>query len=121
MGYNSFRWIVKIVYRQLDIYWVDLEPAQGSETQKKRPCVIIQSDLLNKGTRTVIVAPILPGHKDWPFSVNIIPTNINQLDQTRHINMKQMRAVDVSRIDNMNGSLEQSYLADIRETLRILF
>lgn len=29
-------------YRQLEIRWIDLELTRGSETRKKRPCVIIQ-------------------------------------------------------------------------------
>ena len=68
------------MYEQLSIYWVDLEPTRGSETKKKRPCVILQSDLINKGTRTVIVSPILPNHKTWPFAVNVEPTKTNGLD-----------------------------------------
>ena len=45
------------MYQQLDIYWVDLEPAKGAETKKKRPCIILQSNLINKGTQTIIVSP----------------------------------------------------------------
>uniref|UniRef100_UPI000A64A78C type II toxin-antitoxin system PemK/MazF family toxin n=1 Tax=Streptobacillus moniliformis TaxID=34105 RepID=UPI000A64A78C len=62
-------------FKQLDIYWVDLEPTKGAETQKPRPCVIIQSDLVNIQSKTVIVAPLLPNHKTWPFAVNLTPTN----------------------------------------------
>ncbi len=109
------------MYRQLEIYWVDLEPTRGSETRKKRPCVILQSDVVNRGTRTVIVAPILPGHKDWPFAVNLAPSKGNGLDKVRHINLKQLRVVDVSRIDNQQGVLEERYLNSIKDTLRIVF
>ncbi len=62
-------------YKQLEIRWVDLEPTKGAETEKKRPCVIIQSDIVNRGSKTVVVAPILPGHKDWLFAVNIFSSN----------------------------------------------
>lgn len=109
------------MYKQLDIYWVDLEPTQGSETQKKRPCVIVQSNLVNKGTRTVIVAPILPNHKEWPFAVNILPSKGNGLEKDRHINLKQLRVVDVSRIDNRQGKLEKQYLGQIKSALQIIF
>jgi mRNA interferase MazF len=50
-------------FRQLDIYWIDLEPTQGAETKKLRPCVVIQGDLVNANSRTLIVAPLLPNHK----------------------------------------------------------
>lgn len=108
-------------YRQLEIRWIDLEPTRGAETQKKRPCVIIQSNLINQGSRTIIVAPILPGYKDWPFVVNVKPSKNNGLDRERHINLKQMRAVDVSRIQNRQGILERQYLKPIQEALEIIF
>ena len=108
-------------YKQLEIRWVDLEPTKGAETKKKRPCVIIQSDIVNRGSRTIIVAPILPGHKNWLFAVNLVPTKANGLDQERHINLKQLRAVDVSRIQNLQGNLEQHYLKSIQAALAIVF
>ena len=39
-------------FKQLDIYWVDLEPTKGTETKKLRPCVIVQSDLVNIQSKT---------------------------------------------------------------------
>ncbi len=109
------------MYKQLEIRWIDLEPTRGAETQKKRPCVIVQCDLVNKGTRTVIVAPILPNHKDWPFAVNITPSKANGLDKKRHINLKQLRALDISRVDNKQGVLEKRYLSKIDDALRLIF
>lgn len=109
------------MFRQLEIRWVDLEPTTGAETQKKRPCVILQSDIVNQHSRTVIVAPILPNHKNWPFAVNIKPSKKNGLDKDRHINLKQLRVVDVSRITNRQGVLEQQYLSDIQNALKLIF
>ena len=108
-------------YQQLEIRWIDLEPTRGAETRKKRPCVIIQSNLINQGSRTIIVAPILPGHKNWPFVVNVLPSKNNGLDKERHINLKQMRAVDISRIKNRQGILESQYLKPIKEAIEIIF
>ena len=107
--------------RQFEIRWVDLNPTRGAETKKKRPCVILQDDVVNQGSRTVIVAPILPGHKDWPFVVNLKPTKSNGLDKDRHVNVKQLRAVDVSRITNKQGILEKRYLEPIKAALGIVF
>jgi mRNA interferase MazF len=80
-------------FKQLDIYWVDLEPTKGAETKKLRPCVIVQGDLVNIQSKTLIVAPMLPNHKSWPFAVNLTPTSNNGLDKDRHINLKQLRAL----------------------------
>jgi len=108
-------------YRQLEIRWVDLNPTRGAETRKKRPCVILQSDVMNRGSRTVIIAPILPGHKHWPFVVNLTPTLQNGLDKDRHINLKQLRAVDVSRIEDRLGMLEERYLPEILSAIALIF
>ena len=109
------------VYRQLEIRWIDLDPTRGAETKKKRPCVIVQDDVVNQGSRTIIVAPLLPGHKTWPFAVNVSPTKHNGLDQNRHVNLKQLRAVDVSRISNRQDVLEKRYLAPMKNALAIVF
>ena len=108
-------------YRQFEIRWVDLDPTRGAETKKKRPCLILQDDVVNQGSRTVIVAPILPGHKDWPFAVNLKPTKSNGLDKVRHVNLKQLRAVDISRITNKQGALEKRSLEPIKAALGIVF
>lgn len=110
-----------VAYRQLEIRWVDLDPTCGAETKKKRSCLILQDDVVNQNSRTVIVAPILPGHKNWPFVVNLKPTKSNGLDKERHVNLKQLRAVDVSRITNKQGMLEKRYLEAIKETFGIVF
>ena len=108
-------------YRQLEVWWIDLEPTRGAETKKKRPCVILQSTMANIRSRTTIVAPILPDHKTWPFAVNITPTRENGLDKARHVNLKQLRAVDISRIQNRQGKLEGTYLESIQQAIRLVF
>lgn len=108
-------------YRQLDIWWVDLEPVKVAETRKKRPCLILQADNVNKNSRTILVAPILPEHKDWPFAVNVTPTKLNGIDKNRHVNIKQLRVIDISRIGKMQGRLEQRYVSPIEDALRIVF
>lgn len=109
------------LYRQLEIWWVDLNPTRGAETRKKRPCVILQCDLVNRQSQTVIVAPLLPGHKTWPFAVNVTPSTGNGLDKERHVNVKQLRAVDISRIEERQGMLEKRYLNPLKEAVRIVF
>lgn len=108
------------MYNRLDIYWVDLEPTKGAETKKKRPCVILQASMVNQNSRTVIVAPLLPDHKTWPFAVNLKPSPKNGLDKDRHINLKQLRAVDVSRLSNQQGSLEGKYDTKIIRALKLV-
>ena len=108
-------------FQQLEIWWVDLEPTRGAETPKKRPCLVVQCNTVNSGSRTLLVAPILSGHKNWPFAVNVTASKQNGIDKDRHINLKQLRVVDVSRIGERKGLLESHYLKAIHQALRIVF
>ncbi len=68
-----------------------------------------------------VVAPMLLNHKSWPFAVNLTPTSNNGLDKDRHLNLKQLRAVDISRIGKKQGRLENQYLQPIKQALTIVF
>jgi mRNA interferase MazF len=41
-----------------DIWWVALDPGQGSEIKKTRPCVVLTKDTLNRLRKTVVVVPL---------------------------------------------------------------
>jgi mRNA interferase MazF len=109
------------MYHQYDIWWVDLNPTRGAETQKHRPCIVLQNNMMNKASKTIIIAPLLPDHKNWPFVVNITPSKSNGLDKFGHLNLKQLRAVDCDRIIKKQGVLEKSYQPTIQEVLGLIF
>jgi mRNA interferase MazF len=106
-------------YKRGEIWWVDLKPIVGNETDKERPCLILQNDIGNQNGTTTIVAPLLPGTKSYPFVVNVIPTSLNGLRGERHINLSQMRAVDAQRIKNKQGILEDIYWEEIEKAVCI--
>jgi mRNA interferase MazF len=108
-----------LTYKRGEIWWVDLQPVVGSETDKERPFLILQNDIGNKNGTTTIVAPFLPGMKTYPFVVNVAPTSQNGLDGDRHINLSQMRAVDTRRIGNKQGILEDNYWEEIEKAVCI--
>jgi len=49
-----------------EIWWVRLDPAQGSEIKKTRPCVVLSHDTLNRLRRTVVVVPLSTAAKPHP-------------------------------------------------------
>lgn len=111
----------KLLYRRGEIWWVNLNPVIGSETGKERPCLILQNDIGNQNSRTTVVAPLLPGHKTYPFVVNVSPTAQNGLKGQRHINLSQLRVVDALRITNKQGALENFYWPNIERAIQIEF
>lgn len=94
---------------QYDIWWVDLDPIRGTETQKTRPCVIVSNDTLNHYGKRVIVAPLIKQHKPWPYVVNVKPSEQNGLDMERRIDLTQLRAIDKVRLKSRKGLLEATY------------
>jgi mRNA interferase MazF len=44
--------------RRGDIWWMALDPGQGSEIKKTRPCVVLTNDTLNRLRKTVVVVPL---------------------------------------------------------------
>ncbi len=108
-----------LTYKRGEIWWVDLKPVVGSETDKERPCLILQNDTGNQNGATTMVAPLLLGTKTYPFVVNVIPTLQNGLSGERHINLSQMRAVDARRIKNKQGILEDIYWEKIEKAVCI--
>jgi len=49
-----------------DIWWVSLDPTQGSEIKKTRPCVVLTHDTLNRIRHTVVVIPLSTAAKPHP-------------------------------------------------------
>jgi mRNA interferase MazF len=89
------------------------------ETDKERPCLVLQNDVGNQNGTTTIVAPLLLGKKTYPFVVNVTPTMQNGLNSDRHINLSQIMAVDTQRIKNKQGVLEEIYWEEIEKAVCI--
>lgn len=49
-----------------EVWWVSLDPTQGSEIKKTRPCVVLTHDTLNHLRRTVVVIPLSSAAKSHP-------------------------------------------------------
>ena len=107
-------------YQRGEIWWVNLDPTVGSETAKKRPCVILQNDVGNARSTTTMVAPLLKSSKTYPFVVDVAATVTNGLDETRGIHLEQMRVVDDRRIDTKLGMLEDKYWREIEKAVAIV-
>jgi mRNA interferase MazF len=52
--------------RRGEVWWVRLDPTQGSEIAKTRSCVVVSSDVLNARRRTLVVIPLSSGPQPAP-------------------------------------------------------
>jgi mRNA interferase MazF len=95
--------------KQYAVYWINLDPTQGNEVNKIRPCVIISPDDMNLYIKTVIIAPLTHTIKAYPSRV------ICEVDgQNGSIMLDQLRTVDKSRIGKLIGSLSSKEITDIK-------
>lgn len=88
--------------RRFDIWLVNLDPMQGSETRKTGPCVVVSPDEMNRHIRTVIIAPMTSRRRDYPTRVDLT------FQRTRgQVVLDQIRTVDKSRLTRKLGHLSE--------------
>jgi len=52
--------------KRAEVWWVSLDPTQGPEINKTRPCLILSSNILNRLRKTVVVLPLSTVAKSHP-------------------------------------------------------
>ena len=97
-----------------DVYFASLNPIVGSEQDGERPVVVVQNNLANKHSPTIIVVPITTVLKKMELPTHI-PINKNRfLKKDSMILVEQIRAIDKKRLKAYLGHLkpEQMKLVD---------
>jgi mRNA interferase MazF len=90
-----------VVVARFEVYRIRLDPAQGSEIRKTRPCLVISPDEMNRHISTVIVAPMTTKGRPYPTRV---PLRFRS--KTGQIVLDQMRTVDKSRLVRRVGKID---------------
>lgn len=85
--------------RRDEVWLVDLDPTQGFEIQKTRPCLVVSPDEANAYLRTVIVAPMTTSERSYPTRVDVTFQR-----KRGQIALDQIRAVDRSRLVRKLGA-----------------
>ena len=101
---------------RFDILLVSLDPSQGHEINKTRPCVIVSPNEMNKYIKTLIVAPMTSKIRNYPTR---IPVVFESKEGT--IALDQIRTIDKSRIIRNLGTLDTKIANTVLETLGKMF
>lgn len=100
------------------VYYADLRPVVGSEQGGIRPCLIIQNDVGNTYSPTVIVATMTTQKKnDLPIHVAVSTEDCVDINTT--ILLEQLRTIDKSRLSSFVGRLSDSTMRKVDEALYI--
>lgn len=102
-----------MVMNQYDVYWISLDPTQGSEIAKTRPCVVASPDDLNRSLRTVVVVPITSTTKSYPWRVECTVKNRNG-----SIAADQIRVVDKTRLGAKIGTLSAKEIRELKQVFQ---
>ena len=102
-----------------DIFYADLNPVFGSEQGGYRPVLVIQNDIGNHHSPTVIVVPISSvGKKAYlPVHINISDTNLLPKDSV--ILLEQIRTLDKKRLSEYVGSFDCEMMQKINRAIKI--
>lgn len=105
-----------------DIYYADLSPVVGSEQGGLRPVLIIQNDVGNKYSPTVIAAAITS-----KLEKNKLPTHIDiyadtvGLAKDSVVLLEQVRTLDKRRLKEKMGHLDDAVMRDVNNAINISF
>ncbi len=103
-----------------DVFYADLNPVVGSEQGGIRPVLIIQNDIGNKYSPTVIVAAITSriDKAKLPTHVEINAEESN-LEKDSVILLEQIRTIDKRRLQRQVTHLDQEIIDRVNEALEI--
>ena len=109
------------IVRRGEVYKCNFGIGIGSEMQKERPCVIIQSDVGNINSSNVIVAPITHTEKPIPSMAHIITqkdsNGITILDG--QVNLSNIQTVSKARLGNYITKLSKQDIENIDKSLYV--
>lgn len=106
--------------RRGEIYLVDLSFSTGSEQSGLRPVLVIQNDIGNKYSPTVIVAAITSKEIEESYPI-VIKVNEKEggLDKTSYILLNQIRTIDKKRLRKKLGKLKKETMEKVDIALKI--
>ena len=108
---------MQYVYRG-DLYFADLSPVIGSEQGGVRPVLVIQNNVGNKYSPTVIVAAITSRTTKASIPTHVsIPRISKGLKQDSTVLAEQIRTIDRNRLREYIGHLEQEEMERIDKAM----
>lgn len=105
-----------------DIYYADLSPVVGSEQGGLRPVLIIQNDIGNRYSPTVIAAAITSrmGKTHLPTHIDIFADKAG-LAKDSVVLLEQIRTLDKQRLKEKMGHLDDDVMSVINSAIAVSF
>lgn len=103
--------------KRYDILFARLDPIEGSEIGKTRPCVIVSDDLRNRILSTVVVCPLTTSlHPTWRTRLQV-----SCAGKPAEICVDQIRTLSKSRLERKIGSLNAKEALALRHFISEMY
>ena len=113
---------MEINIKRGDIYYADLSPVVGSEQGGLRPVLIVQNDVGNKYSPTVIAAAITSkiGKTKLPTHIDVVGNQVG-LAKDSVILLEQIRTIDKKRLKEKMGHLDDDTMRNVNNAIGVSF
>ena len=111
-----------MIVRRGDIYYADLSPVIGSEQGGVRPVLVVQNDIGNKYSPTVIAAAITSqiNKAKLPTHIEVSAADYG-LAKDSVVLLEQVRTIDKRRLKEKIGHLDRELMRNVNEAIEISF
>ena len=119
---KNWRSVNSVVVKRGDIFYADLSPVVGSEQGGIRPVLVVQNDIGNKFSPTIIIAAITSLINKAKLPTHLaISANDFGLAKDSVILLEQVRTIDKKRLREKIGKLDDELMDSVNEALVISF
>ena len=111
-----------MIIKRGDIFYADLSPVVGSEQGGVRPVLIVQNDVGNRFSPTVIAAAITSQHAKANLPTHIhLNASGSGLAKDSVVLLEQIRTIDKKRLKEKMGCLDYLSMNEVDQALFISF
>lgn len=109
-----------MIVKRGDVFFADLSPVVGSEQGGIRPVLILQNDIGNRFSPTVIVAAITAQIQKAKLPTHVeIEANSYGFEKDSVILLEQIRTIDKQRLTDKITNLDEELMQKVNESLQI--
>jgi len=100
-----------------EVYWVKLDPTDGKEIKKTRPCLVISSDIANQSD-LIVIAPITSNVERLFSKIEVL---ITLSGKQAKILPRHMRSIDrTKRLGKKIGAISDEEMNHVDEAIRVI-